>query len=292
MEKTFNIIGLGEVLWDVLPTGKMLGGAPTNFAYYVNNFDHNGIVASRIGNDLMGKEILLRMERLGLDSKYIQIDKNHQTGIVDVDFDIDGQPNYFIHNNVSWDYLEFNRQWKKLFNNADAICFGTLAQRSLVSRKTINYCLESSGSKTLKFLDINLRQDFFSYGLIVDSIKLSNILKLNSCELRLVSDLLDYPKKMKENDLCIEIIKNFDLSLLCLTRGENGSLIMDKKEYYDHPGYKVTVVDTIGAGDAFSAAVVVNYLEGKTLNEISDSANRIGALVSSNNGAIPILNIS
>ncbi len=284
-----KIVGLGEILWDLLPEGKKLGGAPANFVHYASILEQKGIVASRVGSDSLGEEILKEMEKLGLDSKYIQIDHVYKTGTVGVELDDNGQPDYIIHRDVAWDYLEFNKKWERLAREAEVICFGILAQRSQTSKNTIKDLLNSSRSTTLKFLDLNIRQDFFSADLIIDSIKMADMLKLNTAELKLIRELLEYPNKIAEIDLCFKIIDDFDLDLLCLTRGGDGSLILNKKEFYDHPGYKVVVADTIGAGDAFSAAAVVQYINKKTLKEISDSANRLGAWVSSRSGPTPVV---
>ncbi len=234
-----KIVGLGEILWDVLPEGKKLGGAPANFTYYASILGQKGIVASRVGKDSLGKEILREMEKLGLDNKYIQIDQVYKTGTVEVELDDNGQPDYVIHGDVAWDYLEFNKKWERLARDTEVICFGTLAQRSRISKNTIKDFLKSSGNKTIKFLDLNIRQDFFSADLIIDSMKMADILKLNAAELKLIRELLDYPNKMAETDLCLKIIHDFGLELLCLTKGEDGSLIFNKKEYYDHPDYEV-----------------------------------------------------
>ena len=289
MNKIFKIIGLGEILWDILPGGKKLGGAPTNFAYYVSKLGQMGIVASRIGNDSLGKEILESMKKLELNEEYIQIDSNYPTGTVSVELDSNGQPDYTIHKNVAWDYLSFNDSWKHLAMEADIICFGTLAQRSGESKNTISEFLKSARSEAIKLLDINIRQNFYSIEVIEESLKLSNILKLNTDELKILGDLFAYSNNINEVDICYELINDFKLDLLCLTKGENGSLVLNKKEYHEHSGYKVPVEDTVGAGDAFTAAMIVQYLKGKTLEEISDLANRLGSWVASQSGPTPEL---
>jgi len=286
-KKIFKIIGLGEILWDVLPEGKKLGGAPANFAYYVSKLGQIGIVASRVGNDSLGKEILESMEKLNLNKKYIQIDSNYPTGTVSVELDNNGQPDYIIHKNVAWDYLDFSKSWKQLAKEADVICFGTLAQRSYKSKNTIFDFLKSARPEVIKLLDINIRQNFYSIEVIEESIKLSNILKLNTDELKIIRNLFTYSNNKNEIDLCLELINDFKLDLLCLTKGGNGSLVLNNKEYYEHQGYKVSVEDTIGAGDAFTAAMIVQYIKGKTLKEISDFANRLGSWVSSQSGPTP-----
>ena len=289
MTRKHKIIGLGEILWDMLPQGKKLGGAPANFAYFCSALGQTGIVASRVGNDPLGEEILKSMTKLNLSKEYLQIDPEYPTGTVGVILDENGQPDYEIHKNVAWDYLDFSKSWENLSGEADIICFGTLAQRSPRSKKTIQSFLKSSRPGTIRFLDLNIRQDFYSTSLISESLEIANMLKLNTDELNLIRDVFDYSDKENDIDLCFRIVKDFKLDLICLTRGEKGSLIANKKEYHEHEGYKVSISDTIGAGDAFSAAVVVQYIKGKSLPEISDLANKLGAWVASKSGPTPEL---
>ena len=171
MNKKLKIIGLGEILWDMLPGGKKLGGAPANFSFYVSRLGQISITASRVGNDSLGKEILESMEKLNLNNKYIQIDPNYPTGTVSVKLDSNGQPDYEIHQNVAWDSLDFNKSWKNLAKEADVICFGTLAQRSYQSKNTIFDFLKSTRPEAIKLLDINIRQNFYSIEIIEESIK-------------------------------------------------------------------------------------------------------------------------
>ena len=289
MNKKLKIIGLGEILWDMLPGGKKLGGAPANFSFHVSRLGQISITASRVGNDSLGKEILESMEKSNLNNKYIQIDPNYPTGTVSIKLDSNGQPDYEIHQNVAWDSLDFNKSWKNLAKEADVICFGTLAQRSYQSKNTIFDFLKSTRPEAIKLLDINIRQNFYSIEVIEESIKLSNILKLNTNELKIIRNLFNYSNDKNEIDLCLDIINDFKLDLLCLTRGENGSIILSGKEYFEHKGYKVSVADTVGAGDAFTAAMIVQYIKAKTLKEISELANRLGSWVSSQSGPTPEL---
>ena len=289
MTNRSKIIGLGEILWDILPGGKKLGGAPANFAYYATKLGHTGIIASKVGDDALGKEIIRSLGKIGLVNEYIQIDPHFPTGKVSVKLDNRGQPDYIIHENVAWDYFDFNRYWENLAADADVICFGTLAQRSKKSRQTILQFLGSARKEALIILDINLRQEFYSLDLIKRSLKYANILKLNSEELKVIGSLFSYRDNMDEIGLCSRIISDFMLDLLCLTRGDGGSIIFNRKEYYKHQGYKVTVADTVGAGDAFTAAMAVQHVEGKTLKEISELANRLGSWVASKSGPTPEL---
>ncbi len=288
-EKIFNIVGIGEALWDIFPEGKKLGGAPTNFAYYAKSLGQNGIIVSRVGSDPLGKEILDSIEDLDLDNTYIQSDPYYPTGTVDVKLDETGQPSYIINKKVAWDFLILDNSLKKLAADADAVCFGTLAQRSPKSKDTISKFLKMAGNSTIKILDINLRQNFYSDTMIRQLLENATILKLNSHELKILKNLLGHSIDDSEINLCKKIISKYNLELLCLTRGDRGSLILDRSDHFIHKGYKVKVADTVGAGDAFTAAMVVQYLKGKTLKEISNTANKLGSWVASKDGATPVL---
>ncbi|MBU2563674.1 MAG: carbohydrate kinase [Actinobacteria bacterium] len=285
----YKIVGIGEVLWDVFPHSRKLGGAPANFAYFVKKLGQDGLVVSKVGDDFLGKEIMDSLFKLGLAGDFIQIDYKHPTGTVDVKIDDNGQPDYIISKNAAWDFLEFSDRWKKLAKEADVICFGTLAQRSLKSRRTIIDFLKMARSSTIKVFDINLRQNFYSLKTISQSLELATILKLNTEELGILKNLMGYSSEKNDINFCRRLMNEYGIKLVCLTMGEDGSLLMDESDYYDHPGYKVSVADTVGAGDAFTAAMVIQYLEGRTLEEMSNSANRLGSLVSAHTGPTPVL---
>lgn len=289
-KREYIIVGLGELLWDIFLQGKCLGGAPANFAYHISALGHKGIMASRIGKDTLGKEIIDVIAALGLTRKYIQIDPNHPTGTVDVRVDSNGHPKYTITENVAWDFFEFDEKWKILAEKADAVCFGSLAQRSSESRTTIIEFLRHTGKETVRIFDINLRQNFYSPEIITQSLKISSILKLNDEELPILIDLLGYQKKESEEELCRLLIEKYGLDLVCLTKGSNGSLLVNERETVKHPGRKVTVIDTVGAGDAFTAALAIQYLKGSSLERISEGANRLGSWVASQAGATPPAN--
>ncbi|MDD5622165.1 MAG: carbohydrate kinase [Actinomycetota bacterium] len=286
---SLKIIGIGEILWDIFPGGRKLGGAPANFAYFIKNLGQNGLTASRIGNDPPGTEILDSLKDIGLDERFIQVDSKYPTGTVVVKIKAGGQPDYIISEKVAWDFLEFSDNWKKLSREADVICFGTLAQRSLKSRRTITNFLKLSGNNVIKVFDINLRQNFFSLKTISQSLELATILKLNQDELEVLKNFKGFPHNSDDIGFCRKLIGIYDISLICVTRGENGSLLVDKDRHYDHPGYKVIVADTVGAGDAFTAAMVIRYLQGGTLENTSIFANRLGSWVASRSGPTPEL---
>ena len=289
-KREYIIVGLGELLWDIFLEGKCFGGAPANFAYHISALGHKGIIASRIGKDRLGKEIIDVIAALGLIMEYIQIDPNHPTGTVDVRIDSNGHPKYTITENVAWDFFEFDEKWKILAEKADAVCFGSLAQRSSESGTTIIEFLRHTGKETVRIFDINLRQNFYSPEIITQSLKISSILKLNDEELPILIDLLGYQKKESEEELCRLLIEKYGLDLVCLTKGRNGSLLVNERETVKHPGRKVTVIDTVGAGDAFTAALAIQYLKGSSLERISEAANKLGSWVASQAGATPPAN--
>lgn len=289
-KKIYVIAGLGEILWDIFPQGKQLGGAPANFAYHVSTLGHQGIIASRIGRDTLGKEILDFLNSAGLSIENIQVDPDHPTGTVDVKIESNGNPEYIITQNVAWDFFALDEKWRKLAKKVDAVCFGSLAQRSFESHNTIIEFLKYARSDTVRIFDVNLRQHFFSTKVIDESLKLSSILKLNIEELPILIDLLGYQNKNSEKELCKLLIEKYKLDLICLTKGKNGSLLITDREIVEHPGYQITVTDTVGAGDAFTAVLAVQYLRGISLKKISETANRLGSWVASQVGATPPVN--
>jgi fructokinase len=280
------MVGLGEILWDLLPSGKQLGGAPANFAYMANVLGDEGIVASRTGNDDLGYEARETMETLGLNPSFIQSDNEHSTGVVKVLIDSAGQPEFTIASDVAWDHLEWTDDWESLGARANAICFGTLAQRSEVSRVTVHRFLQASRENSLKIYDVNLRESFYSKDIIVDSLKLSNIAKLNADELPRVCGLLNIPGQT-EREMSQRLLSHFGLKLVCITRGETGSLLVSPDQAVEHHGFKVKVADAVGAGDAFTACLAHHYMRGRSLHEISELANGFASWVATQTGATP-----
>jgi len=280
------VVGLGEVLWDLFPEGKQLGGAPANFAYITTLLGDRGIIASRVGDDALGNEIQQRLGTLGLESSYLQLDSARPTGTVRVRVDQDGQPRFEITDMVAWDFLESTPAWESLAQQADAICFGSLAQRSPASRETIHKFLGAARPGTARIFDVNLRQAFYSAKVLSESLKLADIAKLNAEELPHVVELLGIPHHGEQ--LSAERLRfAYGLKLVCVTRGAHGSLLVSESERHEHPGFRVQVADTVGAGDAFTAALVHHFLRGASLAAMNEAANRIGAWVSSHVGATP-----
>jgi fructokinase len=287
--KNHVVVGLGEVLWDLLPGGKQLGGAPTNFAYITKLLGDNGVVASRVGADDLGREARQALEKLGLPAANLQLDLAHPTGTVKVQLDAAGQPKFEISENVAWDFLAWTAEWNALASEADAICFGSLAQRSPVSHKTIREFVKAARPSATRIFDVNLRQAFFCAEVLVESLKRADIMKLNDDELPRVMALLGIAHRNEESS-AESLLRTFSLKLVCVTRGANGSLLVNNSGRHHHPGYPIKVADTIGAGDAFTAALVHQYLRGASLAAMNDAANRVGSWVASQIGGTPTPN--
>jgi len=284
-KKKYNIVAIGEILWDIFPKGKKLGGAPANFTYYTKQLGHCGTIISKIGRDVLGKEIIKSLHGLNLSTDYIQVDPVHPTGTVEVILKSKSDPKYVIRENVAWDFIEMNNKLKILSKEVDVVYFGSLAQRNPISRNTIINFLNSVKQDTLIVFDINLRSPFFTKEIIVDSFKLSSILKINDKELLLLRKLLDYRFDNSELDFLKLLIKRFKIDLICLTKGKSGSLLATRNDYFLHPGFKVKISDTVGSGDAFTTAMVIGFLNRKSLREISEAANKLGSWVASKFGA-------
>ena len=281
-----RVVGLGEVLWDLFPGRSCLGGAPANFAYITTLMGDRGIVASRVGQDSRGLEALRRLEELGLDIDHVQTDREHPTGTVNVDVDANGQPRFAIAQPVAWDHLQWTPDWQCLAEISDAVCFGSLAQRSATSRATIQRFVNATPQSTLKVFDVNLRQCFYSQEILADSMNLADVVKLNNDELPQIMSLSRLPHK---DDLSSahRLIDEYELDLVCITRGGKGSLLVSAERASEHRGFKVHVADTVGSGDAFTAGLVHEYLHGASLDLMNEVANLVGAWVASEVGAMP-----
>jgi fructokinase len=284
---SFKIIGIGEVLWDLLPEGRQLGGAPANFAYHAHALGASASAVSRIGNDLLGHEILERFKQLGLSDTGVQIDPQSPTGTVTVDLSKEGVPHFTIHNNVAWDRLEATQSALDAVQNADAVCFGSLAQRNPISRSTIQRFARSAPGKALKVFDVNLRQHFYSSEIIQESLRLANVFKLNDTELPIIAEMFlnaQTPKGQIE-----ELAEKFQLRLIALTRGSEGSLLFENGRWSQQRPIPVKIADTVGAGDAFTAALTLGVLNGMDLDESHQRAAEVAAFVCSQCGATPAL---
>jgi fructokinase len=283
----YTIVGLGEILWDMLPEGKQLGGAPSNFAYISTLLGNEGVVASRIGNDALGRDAVQRLAKLGVGTASIQTDPVHPTGTVLVEVDQAGQPRFEIAEGVAWDFLEWTPAWQHLAAQSDAICFGSLAQRAPTSRATIAQFLGAAKKDAVRIFDVNLRQAFYSKEILAESMKLADIVKLNHEELPRIMQMFGLQHR-DESASADSLVELHGLKLICVTRGCRGSLLINQHMRDEHPGYRIQIGDAIGAGDAFTAALVYEYLQGAPLTRMNETANRMGAWVASRVGAMPV----
>ncbi len=281
------IIGLGEVLWDLLPGGRQLGGAPCNFAFHCRQLGHPGAIVSRVGNDQLGRELREAVGRLGLSDAYLQTDADHPTGTVQVALDAHGVPAFTITPEVAYDYLAWQPGLESLFAQARAVCFGTLAQRHPAARATIQRAIAAAHNAIVVY-DVNLRQQFYSREIIESSLAASRWIKLNEDELAVLRELLGLHGTAPPETL-EDLRQRFRLDLAALTRGERGCLLRSAAETIDLPGVPVEVIDTVGAGDAFTAGLVVQTLEGKPLREAAAFANRLAARVAAAAGGTPAI---
>ena len=282
------IVGMGEALWDVLPEGKKIGGAPANFAYHVSQFGLNSCVVSAVGEDKLGKEILDNFDEKQLTYQIEQVP--YPTGTVQVELDEAGVPCYDIKEGVAWDNIPFTPELEDLARRTRAVCFGSLAQRSIVSRETINRFLDTmpEGEDQWKIFDINLRQGFYTKEILCVSMRKCNILKINDEELITLSRMFGWPGIDLE-DKCWILLAKFNLRMLILTCGVNGSYVFTPGEISFVEPPKVEVADTVGAGDSFTAAFVAAILKGKSVADAHHLAVKVSAYVCTCNGAMPKL---
>ena len=280
------VVGMGEALWDVLPEGKKIGGAPANFAYHVSQFGLPSCVVSAVGDDDLGREIIENFTAKGL--KQLIADVPYPTGTVQVEIDQSGVPQYEIKENVAWDNIPYTERLESLAERTTAVCFGSLAQRNVVSRNTINRFLDvvSRNEENLIVFDVNLRQGFYNKEILCNSMKRCNILKINDEELVTVSRMFGYPDLQ---DKCWILLGKYNLKMLILTCGINGSYVFTPGNVSFQPTPKVEVADTVGAGDSFIAAFISSVLKGKSVSEAHSLAVRTSAFVCTEKGAMPTL---
>jgi len=281
----FVVVGLGEILWDMLPAGKQLGGAPANFAYHAHVLGAKSFVASCVGDDAAGREIIARVEGLGLDSRYIAAAQAHPTGKVDVELDENGKPGYVIHENVAWDFIPPGDALLELAARVDAVCFGSLCRRSEVSDDTIRRFLRATRHDCLRVFDINLRQSYYNEEVIAECLQAATVLKLNDEELCVVARLLSI--NGSDSEIISQLLDRYSLRVIALTQGASGSVLISADARSVVPGVKVAVADTVGAGDAFTAALVMGLLCGYDLDRINAVAGRLAGYVCSQIGATP-----
>lgn len=288
MKENRTVVGIGEVLWDILPDGKKIGGAPANFAYHVSQFGLQSLVVSAIGDDVLGQEIIGTFRDKGLNSIISTVP--YPTGTVQVELDMAGIPQYIIKEGVAWDYIPFTPELEALSRNTCAVCFGSLAQRSTVSRNTISRFIDTmpKDNGTLIVFDANLRQSFYSKDVLEQSMTQCNVLKINDEELPTVCRISGIPESYPESQ-CRALLNRYNLKILILTCGVNGSYIFthDAKSFLATP--QVKVADTVGAGDSFTAAFTASILSGLPVSSAHRKAVDVSAFVCTQNGAMPVV---
>ena len=345
MKEAHLILGIGELLWDILPAGPhlggvpidesllpahlqtkvdgaallpsgsaiaavsphplhvaMLGGAPANFSVMAGRLGNHAAILSRIGRDKLGRMAMDQLEAMPakngpIDTSFLQVDHEHETGCVTVEF-VKSQPRYTIHEPAAWDFLSLSDEWVQLAERADAICFGSLAQRSVTSRQTIQHLAAEARATCVRVFDVNLRPPFVSAEVIQESLELATVIKMNDEELPQVLQLLGLPdenahKSQNQRKGAARLLAEFpSLQMVAVTRGSRGSLLVTREDYNDHPGFPAKVADGIGAGDAFTAAMTHYMLRGAPLATLNEAGNRWGGWVASQSGAMPALSDS
>ena len=280
-------LGLGELLWDCFPDRRLPGGAPANVAFHAQQLGLSAATVTRVGCDALGDEICEFLRAQGLCLDLVQRDPVHGTGTVTVEAG-PGGTSYVFKPDSAWDFLEATPDLQAAASAASALCFGTLAQRSPVSRETIHACLAATGRDCLVVYDVNLRPPFFEKTWIERSLAQARIVKLNDDEVRTLSHLFETGDS-DNVQFAHWLLQHYDLELVCVTRGGDGCLLVQSDQVVDIPGVPVKVVDTVGAGDAFTAALIQTRLSGWPLLRCAEFANRVGALVASRAGAMPVL---
>lgn len=282
-----TVIGFGEILWDCFPDQRRPGGAPANFAYHVRQLGLGGVVCSRVGEDDLGDELVQYISDHGLSDEFVQRDPNHETGRVKIEF-LDGQPQYTFVEDAAWDHLEVTDAARSLFQQANVVCFGTLGQRSPVSRESIQQCIALVSQSCLKVYDVNLRRPWFDRSWIEESLRAANLVKLNEDEATELAAMFDYKSEQPET-IVRELQEQFDVDLVCVTRGSAGCLLANRQELVELPGRKADVVDTVGAGDSFTAALVYARLNNWELERSARFASELARHVVGKPGAMPQL---
>lgn len=289
-----KVIGLGELLWDCFEDGRKPGGAPANVAFQANQLGLDGRIVSRVGKDALGEELLAFLQSQGLATHSIQQDSHYPTGTVTVDKSISTAPVYTIHRNVAWEFLEFNDSLQSLNQEIAAVCFGTLAQRSPITRQTIHHFLDSLPASCLRVYDVNLRQNDYSKEILETSFQKADAVKMNDEEWRLLAELFEQ-KQDSMTPFCHWLSETFQIPRICITRGGEGCLMVESNpeegafHVVEVPGEKVDVADTIGSGDAFTAAWINALLHHAPLKNQAMFANAVGTLVATKAGGMPIL---
>jgi fructokinase len=283
-----SIVAFGELVWDIFGNDHILGGAPANFVFRLNSFGDNGYLLSKVGNDELGKKSLKKIVELGISNGNVQVDSVFPTGTVNVKIDNEGRPDYFVKKDVAFDHIEFTAEALDLVRDADCLCFGTLIQRYGISKNTLRELIHEA-PRPVKFLDIKLRKDCFTKRIIESSLGFANILRLKENELYSLKNelsLFEYESKA----LAAELINEYELDLILVTKGKNGAFAIDNENnYFEDPGYYIELVDTVGAGVAFSAGFMHYYLSGESIEDSLKFGNAAGALTTATHGATTLI---
>ena len=282
-----RVVAIGEVLWDLLPDGPVMGGAPANFAIHAHALGSDARLVTCVGNDELGRTIVEKLGAIGFPTDLVAIHPTATTGTVSVELGTAGQPHYTIHENVAWDFITATASSLDAAAGADVVCFGSLAQRSAASREAIHALVAASPETALRICDINMREPFFSREVGADSLALANVLKLNDAELPVLAGM--FGLRGDESQQMRELAQRFALRAVALTRGDKGSALLVGDQFAQHPGTPAEVRDTIGAGDSFTAAFALGLLREWPLDIINERANAVAAFVCSQPGATPEL---
>jgi fructokinase len=283
----YTILGIGELLWDMLPEGPQLGGAPANYSVMAARLGNHATILSRLGQDELGQRAFEILKPFPVDCSQLQADPEQPTGRVTVELE-DGQASYTVHQPVAWDFFELTDAWQAVAAKADAVCFGSLAQRNEHSRRTIHTLVKATRPECQRIFDVNLRAPFYDQEIMRDSLKLASVMKMNDVEVPQVLGLLGLPASSSLREGAERLLTEFpQLNLVAITCGGEGSLLVSRTECDVHPGISIKVADTIGAGDAFTAAMTHYLLRGAPLSVLNEAGNRWGSFIASQSGAMP-----
>lgn len=282
------VAGIGELLWDCFEDGRRAGGAPANVAFHAQQLGCRGIVATRVGRDEMGDSLVQFLNEQGLETGNVQRDRDHPTGTVTIDTTTADHPQYTIHENVAWDYLQCDDSLREIMPQCSAVCFGTLAQRYPVSRDGILHALLATDENCRIVYDVNLRQNWYHRDWVERSLQMADILKLNRDEVDTIADLLEWKSNLPE-DFAAAARKSFAVDLVCITNAEKGCSLFSRDDVVTVPGVEIELADSVGAGDAFTAALIYSQLQDWPLENCGQLANAVGAMVASRQGAMPPL---
>jgi fructokinase len=289
MNDLVQLIGLGELLWDCFPDRRLPGGAPANVAFHAQQLGLSAAVATRVGRDELGDELITYLENANLRTDLVQRDPSHPTGTVSVTPHSATGSSYSFLDNSAWDHIAPTNELMSAVQNAQALCFGTLAQRRPDSRNTVHRCLQGANKDCLIVYDVNLRPPFFARDWIAKSFKRSTIIKVNDDEVRTLSQVFEFGP-LDDAQFATKLLEEYpQLILVCVTRGANGCVGVSREDVFDLPGIRIKVADTVGAGDAFTAGIVYGQLQKWSTIKTLDFANQFGTLVAGRHGAMPLL---